>query len=147
MRSADEHLHGSAASGTWVVQLLVLGLLQVGCSHPLGGYGDRSVDLRGDTGDAAAHVATIANANWHWQTPLGRPWYALTVTADEDLAELRRLVSRRDRTARAALEARDRIYEHIREIAPKPDVKQVDIVEITGWTREHIRSIVKKGDA
>jgi molybdopterin-guanine dinucleotide biosynthesis protein len=32
------------------------------------------------------------------------------------------------------------LYDVIREVAPQ--MQQVDIVEVTGWTREHIRQIV-----
>jgi len=50
-------------------------------------------------------------------------------------------VAERDATKATAEQARDHLYEVVREVAPV--LKQVDIVRSTGWTREHVRKIVK----
>jgi hypothetical protein len=40
-------------------------------------------------------------------------------------------------------EARQHVFDVIREIIGRDGVKQADIVRVTGWTREYIRKIVK----
>ncbi len=49
-------------------------------------------------------------------------------------------IAERDATATSAEQARLQLYDVIRKVAP--DLKQVDIVRATGWTREYIRRIV-----
>ncbi len=54
-------------------------------------------------------------------------------------------IAERDATATSAEQARLQLYDVIRKVAP--DLKQVDIVRATGWTREYIRRIVDDGRA
>jgi hypothetical protein len=60
---------------------------------------------------------------------------------DENAAKrlLETAVEDRDRTRDAAEQARERLYSVIRDVSPL--LRQVDIVRVTGWTREHIRRI------
>ena len=53
---------------------------------------------------------------------------------------LRAAVRKRDATAKAANNAREAVYDAVRQVAPV--LKQVDIARETKWTREHIRNIV-----
>jgi hypothetical protein len=50
-------------------------------------------------------------------------------------------VAERDALRVAAERARERLYEVVREVAPV--LRQVEIVKATGWTREHVRKIVR----
>ena len=54
--------------------------------------------------------------------------------ATDPLKRLDQAIAARDR-------ARDHVFQVIREIAG--DVRQVDLVKHTGWSREYIRKIVK----
>jgi predicted metal-dependent hydrolase len=59
----------------------------------------------------------------------------------DPLDRLSDAVARRAEADAAALAARQHLYAVIREIAPQ--VKQVDIVKRTGYTREHVRQIAQ----
>jgi hypothetical protein len=62
------------------------------------------------------------------------------VTPEEAPGHLRRAIARRNRAAKVADEAWDACYQAVREVAPY--MKQMDIAEMTGWRREHVRNIV-----
>lgn len=65
---------------------------------------------------------------------------------DDDARQTLRAAASELQTARATYErARERMYEVIRSVQDT-GVKQVEIVNATGWTREHIRKIAR-GDA
>jgi hypothetical protein len=59
--------------------------------------------------------------------------------------ELKRLATAYHRAQAKADGLRAELFEAIRAESAKVDVKQVDIVNDTGFTREHIRRIVKAG--
>ncbi|WP_346266118.1 hypothetical protein [Glycomyces rutgersensis] len=68
-----------------------------------------------------------------------RPWH----TDDVDLDELARLAEAYRRAQGEADELRPKLFAAIREASGDDETKQVDIVNATGFTREHIRRIVK----
>lgn len=59
--------------------------------------------------------------------------------------ELKRLATAYHRAQKKADDLRAELFDAIRAEAAKDGVKQVDIVDDTGFTREHIRRIVKAG--
>lgn len=50
-------------------------------------------------------------------------------------------VARRDETAAVAEQAREELHQVIREVAA--ELRQVEIVASTGYTREHVRRIAR----
>lgn len=69
-------------------------------------------------------------------------------TGAVDTAELKRLADAYRRAQKTADERRAVLFSAIREAAEQTgdaEIKQVEIVNSTGFTREHIRRIVKGG--
>lgn len=67
-------------------------------------------------------------------------WHSWGMDETEAGALLAAAVAERDATARSAEQARQQLYDVVRQVAPQ--LKQVEIVRATGWTREHVRKIV-----
>jgi len=99
------------------------------------------------------HYANIVGTlTWHMQAAydmpmsdaivIGMPVWHTEVMSNP---ELKNLAARYHRAQAKADGLRAELFDAIRAESAKDDVKQVDIVNDTGFTREHIRRIVKAG--
>lgn len=135
MRTADEDTDGTATSGTRVVNL---SLLVVGYCHPLLGDDGVCGDLRGGRGGARAHAVSLRLLVGLLKGILvGHNGHVNQDRARKRLAA----VGVEYRGMRDDLDkVRAQLVPAI-EAAIETGMRQVEIVELTGLTREYIRRI------
>lgn len=71
-------------------------------------------------------------------------WQDVRMTATEPSRRIRQLRQKRERAQRAAEQATDEYHAGIAEMLRTKQLRVTDLVELSGYTREHIRRIARE---